>query len=57
VVASALIVIVLIMVLDFLAHTPTSGSAIIGALPPFLTAVVANTSYGSTKGWLNPKLT
>lgn len=57
VVASALIVIVLIMVLDFLAHTPTSGSAIIGALPPFLTAVVANTSYGSAKGWLNPKLT
>lgn len=57
VVVSALVVIVLIMVLDFLAHTPTSGSAIIGALPPFLTAVVANTSYGAAKGWLNPKLT
>src|SRR5437588_11216831 len=35
-VVSALVVIVLIMVLDFLAHTSTSGSAIIGALPPFL---------------------
>lgn len=56
VVVSALVVIVLIMVLDFLAHTPTSGSAIIGALPPFLTAVVANTSYGTAKSWLNPKV-
>jgi hypothetical protein len=56
-VVSALVVIVLIMVLDFLAHTPTSGSAIIGALPPFLCAVVANTSYATAKGWLNPKLT
>lgn len=56
VVVSALVVIVLILVLDFLAHTPTSGSAIIGALPPFLAAVVANTSYGTSKSWLNPKL-
>lgn len=56
VVVSALVAIVLIMVLDALAHTPTSGSAIIGALPPFLAAVVANTSYGTAKGWLNPKL-
>ncbi|HJP74779.1 MAG TPA: hypothetical protein VJ914_10950 [Pseudonocardiaceae bacterium] len=56
VVVAALVAIVLILVLDFLAHTSTSGSAIIGALPPFLTAVVANTSYGTAKSWLNPKL-
>jgi drug/metabolite transporter (DMT)-like permease len=56
VVVSALVVIMLILVLDFLAHTNSSGSAIIGALPPFLTAVVANTSYGTSKSWLNPKL-
>jgi drug/metabolite transporter (DMT)-like permease len=56
VVGSALLVIVLILVLDFLAHTATSGSAIIGALPPFLAAVVANTSYGASKSWLNTKL-
>ncbi len=56
VVTAALVVIVLILVLDFLAHTNTSGSAIIGALPPFLTAVVANTSYGTSKSWLNTKV-
>jgi hypothetical protein len=55
-VASALAVIVLILVFDLLAHTSSSGSAIIGALPPFLIAVVANTSYGTSKSWLNPKL-
>ncbi|HEX4226253.1 MAG TPA: hypothetical protein VHZ97_28080, partial [Pseudonocardiaceae bacterium] len=56
VVIAALVAIVLILVLDFLAHTSSSGSAIIGALPPFLAAVVTNTSYGTSKSWLNPKL-
>lgn len=55
-VVSALVAIVLILVFDFLAHTNSSGSAIIGALPPFLAAVVANTSYGTSKSWFNPKL-
>ncbi|HEV3360382.1 MAG TPA: hypothetical protein VG247_26490 [Pseudonocardiaceae bacterium] len=56
VVVAALVAIVLIMVLDFLAHTNTSGSAILGALFPFLAAVVANTSYGTSKSWLNTKV-
>ena len=55
-VVSALAVIVLLLVFDFLASGGKSGGAIIGALPPFLCAVVANTSYGAAKNWLNPKL-
>jgi drug/metabolite transporter (DMT)-like permease len=54
VVGSALLVIVVILLVDFMAHTSSSGYAIFGALPPFLAAVVTNTSYGASKGWLNP---
>lgn len=56
IVVSALVVIVLILLLDFLHNSGSSGSAIFGAVPPFLAGVVGNTSYGTAKSWLNPKL-
>lgn len=54
-VAVALGVVLALLVFDYLAGGAPTGSAILGALPPFLCAVVANTSYGAAKGWLNPE--
>lgn len=52
-VVTALVVIVVLLLFDFLSGGSAAGSAILGALPPFLCAVVANTSYGAAKSWLN----
>jgi hypothetical protein len=54
-VVGALVVIVILLLFDFLSGGSAAGSAILGALPPFLCAVVANTSYGTAKSWLNSK--